>query len=415
MSVIRENHILLSSDEKNILLEKKGIHFKINVDENYEYRFTGEIHYSESEKENAALIAFSFDDFELNMQNCQEYGLNYSKSVGAFSYLNTKYNTNTFDVTIKIPKGVNSINVTLMPWYNNKEIHIAKMVFFQAIAPGKKRIFESCKQMVFSDITALKIIYDEPVLYRYVGEQFPFEFLAHFKTDSNKLVILGTAAIKKEIVLPAFQRHTQIAAIPESCMIVHDPTYYVNREILVGWYQGDISFPVIPTIIELIDQFLYRMSLPNTNVLFYGGSAGGFFSLLMAAHFRDSVAFVTNPQTNLLKFNEKMVQILLHYAYNDITIEEANKKYIEKMSIIELYRTLNFFPKVWYRQNRLDFFHYKNHMLPFLEYYVRDTNDLSAHENLIFELYSHEKGHNAVAELNDIIDEIRKAFLYFQA
>lgn len=413
MFTINENHILLHTDTKSYVLTNEGISFELNVKEGYEYRFTGEINYSKFEKDNAVLIAFEFDNFQLNAKNCNDFGLSYSKKVGAFSYLNTLHDTNTYDVTIKIPAKVKKIKVVIRPWYNQEEVHIAKMLFFQAIKPKETRVFESCKQIVFSRIKEMKIIYDEPVLYRYVGDDFPYEFLTHFKTKSKKLVVIGTAAIKQEITLPAFQRHTQISQIPESCMIIHDPTLYINREILVGWYQGNANIPVIPTINKLVKIFLDLMSLENKNMLFYGGSAGGFFALIMAGYFRDSIACVTNPQTNVLKFTEEMVKRLLYNAYENLTIIEAEQKYLRNMSAIEFYRTLNFFPKVWYRQNRLDFFHYKNHMLPLLEYYIRDTKVLNKHNNLIFELYSHEKGHNAVADLDEMIQEIKKAYAYF--
>ncbi len=410
MLTINENHILLHSNTKSCSLKSDGIFFELDVKEEYEYRFTGEIKYNEFEKKNAALIAFAFDNFQLDLENCNDFGLRYSEKAGAFSYLNTLYDTNTYDITIKIPVKVKKIKVRIRSWYNKKEIRIAKMIFFQVSKPKEKRVFESCKQIIFSKIKDLKIIYDEPVLYRYVGDDLPFEFLTHFKIKSKKLVVIGTAAIKQEFVLPAFNRHTQISKIPESCMIVHDPTLYLDREILIGWYQGNITSSVFLKISKLLNVFLEYLSLDNSSTLFYGGSAGGFFSLMMAGYIQESIACVTNPQTSVLAYTEGEVKKLLHHAYNDITLIEAKDKYLQSMSVMEFYKTINFFPKIWYKQNRLDFFHYKNHMLPLLEYYIRDTKNLSMHNNLILEIFSHEKGHSAVANVNEMIYEIKQSF-----
>lgn len=413
MVSVNENHVLLQCDTTYYRLNRDGISFDLNVKEGQVYRFTGEIKYSLFEKDNAAFIAFEFDSFPLNLDNCNDFSLTYSERVGAFTYLNTLYDTNTYDIEIHIPKNVKKIKVKIQPWYSQEDIYISKMIFFQEINPEFQRVFESCKQIVFSRVEDLKIMYDEPVLYRYIENDCPYEFLAHFKQHSEKLVLIGTAAIKEEVSLPVFQRHSQVSKIPESCIIIHDPTLYINREILVGWYQGGIDAPVVAIIVKLLETFLEKISLENKHMLFYGGSAAGHFSLSMAGYFKGAIACVTNPQTNVLKYTEKMVEKLLDNAFEGTSIIEAEKKYVQNMSVIELYKTLDFFPKVWYRQNRLDFFHYKNHMLPLLEYYIRDTNVINSQNNLIFELYSHEKGHNAVADLDDMIQEIYKAYEYF--
>jgi len=333
MKIIRENHIILSSNNKSIIVDETGICFDLDIKEGYEYRFTGEINYSKLEKDNAALMTFEFDDFILNENNCRDYGLSFSEKVGAYSYLNTIQNTNTFDITVQIPKGVQKLKVFIKPWYNKEEITLGNIIFSQKMNPRKKKIFESCKQIVFSSLEDLKIIYDEPVLYRFIGEELPFEFLAHFKSNSNKLVIIGTAAIKKEIILPAFQRHSQTSQIQESCIIVHDPTLYIHREILVGWYQGGLQYPVISTIHELLEMFLFKMSIETKNVLFYGGSAGG---LMMAGYFKDAIACVTNPQTNVLKFNLDIVDKLLKYAFDGLSREEALKKFKKQLSVVQM-------------------------------------------------------------------------------
>ncbi len=66
MLTINENYILLDTKNNSYLLTDDGISFELDVKEGCEYRFTGEINYSKFEKDNATLIAFCFDDFQLH-------------------------------------------------------------------------------------------------------------------------------------------------------------------------------------------------------------------------------------------------------------------------------------------------------------------------------------------------------------
>jgi predicted rRNA methylase YqxC with S4 and FtsJ domains len=57
-----------------------------------------------------------------------------------------------------------------------------------------------------------------------------------------------------------------------------------------------------------------QLKIPEYNVLFYGSSAGGFMSLMLAGMFDNSIAVVNNPQTVVHNYYQRHVLILCFFA-----------------------------------------------------------------------------------------------------
>src|SRR5690606_3863647 len=58
---------------------------------------------------------------------------------------------------------------------------------------------------------------------------------------------------------------------------------------------------------QLILEKIQAMLVPS-RLIFWGGSGGGFASLYLSAIFPGSTAFVWNPQTSILKYEQEAVE-----------------------------------------------------------------------------------------------------------
>lgn len=109
------------------------------------------------------------------------------------------------------------------------------------------------------------------------------------------------------------------------------------------------------------------LDIADKNVFYYGSSAGGFMSILLAIQHKFTTAIVNNPQTKINKYRERHKGLLYKAVFPELSEEEILNKYPERMSIAEAIKLNEYVPRVYYLRNALYDFDIDNHYNPFLK------------------------------------------------
>lgn len=120
--------------------------------------------------------------------------------------------------------------------------------------------------------------------------------------ESSSLVFsfTGAAANRANFSLPHFAVQNLSNHLPVSIIGFSDPSLERNDDLKTAWFAGHEGFELQKLLPPLIQQMVDNLGV--TRVGFVGGSSGGFAALYYSWHVPDSVAIVTNPQTNLQRY-----------------------------------------------------------------------------------------------------------------
>jgi glycosyltransferase involved in cell wall biosynthesis len=387
-------------DEEDRILDSGGLSVELLLDGGSEYRFSGSLSCIGDMGGADGHILLSIYSMRKNIANFTLYPRGDEEDSA---------DDGSFTVSLTVPDGCDRVTLWFRSAISSATMVISKMIFFTKIPSGSKMLFHRCRESIFSDPGNMEPIFDEPVLYRYATDDLPIEILAHFKSDSDRLVVFGTSAIKRGLKLPIFQRHSMLEKFPFSAMIVHDPTLYIDSGLSVGWYQGRGDGKVLEDIAELIEILGIKIGIPSRRILFYGSSASGFFALQMASRLEGTIAFAVNPQTDILSYRTIFVSDTLQYCYGGMDEREVRSRHPESISILDRLEKIDFKPRIWYRQNLLDRFHLDRHLKPLIDKMRKDTIP----EGLLVEYFSDGRGHNSNSSFDEIVKEIDSALTRF--
>ena len=215
---------------------------------------------------------------------------------------------------------------------------------------------------------------------------------------------------RTKMQLPIFQRWSWAEEIKASVLILNDPTLFGN-DLVLGWWQGNEEQYAIPSACEFIKLVVNKLGYSLNDLLFYGSSAGGFASLMMAGHLKGSMAIVNNPQTNLIKYHLGPVQDLLVNKFRGMPNEEVFEQYPTRISVSEWFKSIGYIPRIVYYQNVKDPFHFENHYQPFVQDLYQSGIDPNEFQSV---LYTHSWGHfplervKTVSIINDWLTKLSK-------
>lgn len=150
---------------------------------------------------------------------------------------------------------------------------------------------------------------------------------------------------------------------------VSDPTLGFSHQLTLGWYVGHLGFQDLPIhIAELLDAFAEST---GARLILFGGSGGGFASLLILSLLKTSnaSAFVWNPQTSISKYSPPAVNNFLETAFPNTSSPGDLRDRLDSTGVLHdltshdslLTSTRN----ILYLQNKSDW-HTKSHAAPFL-------------------------------------------------
>ncbi len=177
-------------------------------------------------------------------------------------------------------------------------------------------------------------------------------------------VVFFQGAIDPKWTLPAFAGMGVSSEIAVNRIFISDPSLVLTDRLNLGWFVGNSRMNIQKNLLEIISHISETWG--NQRLVFYGASGGGFASLFFSAHFPGSLAIVSNPQTNVAKYELAAVERFAEVCYG-VRGEDPMSKLPEDVTtdLLTLYRE----PRgnvVAYMQNSTDTAHVEDHMKPLL-------------------------------------------------
>lgn len=158
--------------------------------------------------------------------------------------------------------------------------------------------------------------------------------------------------------LPAFVGWGTTRHLKANVLILSDPSLALDPKLRLGWYAGSKQQPDLQSVLTRV----IRAFACKTRVVMFGASGGGFAALEQATRLPGSIALVSNPQTDILRYHERETAQYLHLAWRAGLSESASLPF--RHEVVTAYAN-PVDARVIYVQNNSDAFHISNHEEPF--------------------------------------------------
>ncbi|WP_053433603.1 hypothetical protein [Sporosarcina globispora] len=262
-------------------------------------------------------------------------------------------------------------------------------------------------QINFEDIKDYKFALDEKYEVKITRNDLDFYFYFHLKSGSSQMIFFSNGALDlKKGVPPVYQRKSWSDEFSASTIYIDDRTLH-DTKLVLGWGQGTIERYFLDDIADICREILKNLKLKETNTAFFGSSAGGFMSLVLASKVKGSTAIVNNPQTYVYNYLKGPVNSMFKVCYPGLERDEIIKRYNHRLSAVEAFKYNGYTPRVFYFQNKQCASDMENHFIPFSEEIEKDNEDIN---NVIYVLYNNEKlGHNPLPKdktINWVIKQV---------
>lgn len=196
----------------------------------------------------------------------------------------------------------------------------------------------------------------------------PLDFVVKGVKGSPLVICLDGNSPRSEDRRPPF--FSGFGIMPTTIEISHvsvsDPSLSLSSDLTLAWYAGSSDIDLQSLLPQVFNHIIDQ--LEPTSIFFFGGSGGGFASMIYASLIPDSVALVWNPQTDLTKYNPAHVLKYAKDAFSfDGTIQEVTKK-LQESTLCELQCEVNRITssRIIYLQNLSDG-HVLSHLGPLLD------------------------------------------------
>lgn len=220
------------------------------------------------------------------------------------------------------------------------------------------------------------------------------------KQSDVLLVSFHGAITRKKIILPMFERLTSFGQLEHNLMLVSDPTLRLADNLELSWYTGWENLDLRPIIAEWATKAAEATNAKQ--IIFYGGSGGGFASLQMSAHTPGSIAIAMNPQIEINGYKVEGIHLgpLRRYVrvvwphLSPVPIRELDDTHGwhstlgDRVSAAQLY-SKPVDNRVLFVQNRNDHSHMDRHHGAFKTAVENGPN----RDNVIFEYYNGPNAH----------------------
>lgn len=229
----------------------------------------------------------------------------------------------------------------------------------------------------------------------------------NLKESSDKILVCGPSAIDTYTVKPPFfHRWSWANRFGYSTVIISDPTLETGK-FNIGWFLGKKNEYLLTKCSNIINKIISQLGIERNSTIFYGSSAGGFSSLMMASYFKGANVIVQNPQIDVRRYHGEFYSALIKSNFDGVEPEE------EKLNVISLFRKVAYVPNIYYVQNVYDNHHYDIHLPIFMSGITELRNDVSNQFKLHIELDSDkQKGHDADA-FEKAVSRLQNAFTFF--
>ena len=217
-----------------------------------------------------------------------------------------------------------------------------------------------------------------------------FHFKIFLKKQSNSLIAFSNGAVdytKKKP--PVFMREKWQGDYNANCIYIDDPTLH-NSNLRVGWGFGEDNHYYLESISEIVKKVANILQIPSENTIYFGSSAGGFMSMMLATMHPNTTAVINNPQFTVKE--ERYINFVKN-KYPDYTHHEIKELFSERFSFYRLSENREYFPKVVYIINRYSESDVNLQYIPFKKYI--DT-DQGLSEYVQFIEYHSSNGHSGL-------------------
>lgn len=237
------------------------------------------------------------------------------------------------------------------------------------------KVFYSLKE-------AAKQVTNGPFYLAVDGQLFPLTWRLN---GSSQCVVFCPGATSRDILIPSFQRSSYFQDLQVNCISIFDPTLYHSASLTIGWFQGAGGVFYAELLSQIMQSLPDALGINGSDVLIYGSSAGGISGFHVASSIRQSKLYVSNIQTDVSKYHERLFSAMRNVSYPGLSSLEVFERYAERLSIIGIDGEFELF----YSQNLADEFHYKKHFLPYQGYGKRCK--MKTH---YYQYYDVTSGHN---------------------
>ena len=192
--------------------------------------------------------------------------------------------------------------------------------------------------------------------------------------SSNTTIFFFHGAIERDFTLPVLSGLGISGGLEANRVFVSDPSLTLDNTLMLSWYAGNHQQPDLQQSLVQIFKKIAE-SLGSDRTVFFGGSGGGFASLFYASHFRNSLALVFNPQTDIAMYSERAVRDFAEKAFTIPPNRDDPLSELPSQVIVDL-RQIYSEPKdtkIAYLQNSNDASHIEHHLRPFTEALHPDT------------------------------------------
>lgn len=190
---------------------------------------------------------------------------------------------------------------------------------------------------------------------------------------------------------PTYSKWRYLKSMDCNCLYISHPIFQGKR-ISHSIYTALLNALKIQNIVfHLIRLAVNSLKLNTANIIFYGGSSGGFSALQYALHFKNSKCCTINPETSVLAHNLDIINKYKHLVLN----HNANNKSVARLNLNNHVVKKNIgLPNIIIHQNLLDEFYYDSHFLGFSEIFRSRVKEVGTGSLTVIE-YVSDVGHTS--------------------
>src|SRR5699024_9246621 len=114
---------------------------------------------------------------------------------------------------------------------------------------------------------------------------------------------------------------------------VDDRTIH-DSKLMIGWGIGRENVHYLSEVSLILRKILKTLEISHDNCIYYGSSAGGMMSMVLAIKHRYSKAIVNNPQMITYNYmNGKPLSYIKNNFFEKYTYDEFIEKFRDRLSI----------------------------------------------------------------------------------
>lgn len=194
---------------------------------------------------------------------------------------------------------------------------------------------------------------------------------------------------RHRIRLPYFKRLRSSKKWAGAVLIISDPTITLSDDLRLGWYVGNDGFDLMPHLEKLIAR-VQAFTQPR-DLMFLGSSGGGFPALKLSQKFPGSLAFVSNPSTEIPRFTPWRFKHFMDVCFPGRSSEEP--EIAPRLTCLADYR-MPAEHYVYYLNNPTDGWHMEHFAKPFAQRMgVPQEGGVSPDGRVRLVLDKHREGH----------------------